>query len=156
MSNFKLQMDGLAELRQQLRNLPEDLAKEAGEIVKFHAEAAASEIENNYPVRTTNLRPGLHRKSSWFPPGNLVRRVTTATTLSRVSMQAIVRSRAPHAHLFEFGTERRTTDRGANRGRMPKAPASQAMIPKVIRWRRKMVDALKALCLRHGASEVSE
>lgn len=156
MSNNRLLFEGMDELRAQLHALPEDLATEAEEIVIAHAEGAKREIEAAYPIRATNLHPTERRKSTWFPPGNLHSRVTSVTSRSRVTTSAIVKSRAPHAFIFEKGTGNRVTNRGWNRGRMPAAPDAQRMIPKVIRWRRRMVDALKELVLRHGASEVTE
>jgi hypothetical protein len=135
MSHNRLVLSGLDELRMVLRNLPEDLAAEAGDIVSAHAEAAQREIVQNYPTG---------------PTGNLKRRVTIEQHRSTVTTMATVRSRAPHAHFFERGTGNRRTDRGWNRGRMPEAPEAQRMIPKVIRIRRKMVDALIEVVRRAG------
>jgi hypothetical protein len=134
-----MELQGLDELRQQLRQLPEDLATEAGEIVLAHAEAAKREVETGYPTG---------------PTGNLKRGVSVQRNRSKVTTQAIVRSKAPHAYIFEKGTVRRQTDKGLNRGRMPAARESERAIPKFIRARARMVEALKALVLKHGASEV--
>jgi hypothetical protein len=134
-------MEGLAELREQLRRLPEDLATEAGDIVIAHAEGARREVVSGYPTG-----PG----SKQFPAGTLKARVAVERNRSKVSTAAIVRSRAPHAIIFERGTVQRRTDKGWNRGRMPKAREAQAMIPKVIRWRRQMVEALIELVRRAG------
>jgi len=140
-SRIILQMNGLDELRAQLRRLPEELATEAGDIVLAHAEGAQREIVSGYPTG-----PG----SKKFPPGTLKGRVSIERNRSKVTTAAIIRSRAPHAVIFERGTVRRMTDKGYNRGRMPEASDAQRMIPKVIRWRRKMVDALIELVRRAG------
>lgn len=133
-------MEGLTELRNALRNLPEDLARDAAEIVVNVAEGAKAEIVSGYPQgRTGNLKGG----------------VTVHRSHAQFTSQAIVKSRAKHAHLFEFGTKARKTANGVNRGRMPKAPAHQAMIPVVIRKRRQMVQQLIELVRRAGF-EVSE
>lgn len=134
MANFRVQMDGLAELREQLRRLPDDLATEAGDIVLEYAESAKRDVQTNYPARTGTLR----------------RRVTIERNRSKVTTSAIVRSAAPHAHLFEKGTHVRRTDRGWNRGAMPAASEAQAAIPKFIRWRARMVEALKELVRTKG------
>jgi hypothetical protein len=141
MSSNRVVLNGMDELRAQLRALPEDLATEAQEIVVANANAAANDIRSGYPHG---------------PTGNLRSHVTVAQTRSRVTTTAKVSSRAPHANIFERGTANRVTNKGWNRGRMPQPPASERMIPKVARQRRIMVEALKALVLRHGATEVSE
>lgn len=135
MSRNRLELQGLTELRTALRQLPAELVQEASAIVLAHAEQAQRDIRDGYPTG---------------PTGNLKRGVTVIRTTSRVTTAAIVRSRAPHAYIYEHGTTTRRTDRGANRGRMPEAPVERRMIPKVIRLRRRMVDQLIALVRRAG------
>lgn len=136
MSNTRLSLQGMAEFRAALRQLPEDLAQEAGVIVQAQAEFAKDQIQRAYPHG---------------PTGNLQSRVTaTKESESRFGARSIVRSRAPHASIFEFGSKARRTNTGANRGRMPKAPASEAMIPIVVRRRRAMVSALIDLVRKAG------
>lgn len=127
MSQNKLQLDGLSELRDALRSLPEDLALEAGGIVRQHADDARSLIEAAYPQGRT---------------GNLKRGVTVEHNSSKFAASAIVRSRAKHASIYERGTAPRRTAAGANRGRMPPAPEGHRMIPIVVRVRSRMVQAL--------------
>lgn len=130
-----VRLDGLAELRAALRQLPEELADEANTIVLSNAEHAGREIEAGYPVG---------------PTGNLRGRVSTVTSRSRLSAGALVQSRAPHAYIFEKGTQVRHARNGANRGRMPAASPSQAFIPKAIRARKKMEAELVELVRRAG------
>ena len=130
MSQNRLIIDGLDQLRQALRNLPESLTADAADIVVATAQQAKQDVQLDYPQG---------------PTGNLRRGVVMDTTRARVSVSARVRSRAPHAALFERGTVRRQTSRGYNRGVMPQAPESERMIPVAIRYRRKMTDALIAL-----------
>jgi hypothetical protein len=125
---------GLDELREALRHLPQALAQEAQTIVQAHAEAARRAVVAAYPVRTGRLKNG----------------VTLTVQPSRFGGAAIVRSRAPHAHLFEYGTGQRRSRTGANRGRMPPAPLAQQMVPKVVTARRQMYAALLALVERQG------
>ncbi len=147
-------MSGLEELRAELRKLPEDLATEAGDIVLAHAEMAKRDVQAGYPVRTSNMNPGPNRKTPWYPPGNLQRRITVQRNRSKVASAASVRVTAPHAAIFEFGTDKRTTEKGWNRGRMPKADEATAAIPKFMRARFRMVEALKEMVRRVSGAQV--
>lgn len=132
----RLQFDGMNEFREALRQLPEELTQEASVIVEAHAELARSAISVGYPLG---------------PTGNLKNRVVTIHNAGRRFItKAIVKSQAPHASIFENGTKRRQTAKGANRGVMPRAPESQRMIPKVIRIRRRLMTQLIALVRRAG------
>ncbi len=150
----KLSLEGFNELRAALQSLPEDLANEARDIVSQTAQDARSEIQNGYPIRTTNLHPGPKRKSKWFPPGNLKSRVTVLNNAgNRATTKSIVKSNAPHSWLFNEGWTKgynRSNSKGANRGRMPKPTPDKAMIPKVIRLRARMVNQLVELVRRAG------
>jgi len=152
MSNIKMQMDGLDELRSALLKLPADLIEEASDIVLAHADQAEREVRDAYPVRTTNLHPTARRQTPWYPPGNLKARVRGVKNRTVVFTSAIVQSRAPHAWLYENGTKglKRRTDKGWNRGAMPEAPLDKKMIPRVIRIRARMVKALIELVERAG------
>lgn len=133
---MSVQWTGLEEFRTALRNLPSDLAQEAGAIVIAHAEFAKQEIQASYPEG---------------PTGNLKRGVTIEKQQAGpFAAVAIVRSRAPHATIYEKGTAQRRTAGGANRGSMPAAPPSQQFIPIAIRARRRMVAALIQLLQRAG------
>lgn len=134
--SVKLQIDGLTEFREALRQLPQELTAEAGAIVLAIAEEAGQQIQAAYPQG---------------PTGNLKRRVTvTKEPSSAFGVRATVRSRAPHASIFEKGTGQRQTRTGANRGRMPVAPPNEQMIPIAIRARRRMVLALIQMLQRAG------
>jgi hypothetical protein len=131
----KLVFGGLTEFQRALHALPDDLRQEADAIVQAQAEEAQRQIRTAYPEG---------------PTGNLRRGVTREINSSKFTSRAIVRSRAPHSHLFERGSRDRRTAKGWNRGRMPEAPESQRMIPIVIRRRRAMVAALVDLVRRAG------
>ena len=134
MSSNRLELRGLDEFREALRNLPEDLAREAGAIVLAQAEMAKDQIQRAYPEKTGRLKGG----------------ITVNRESDRSGARAIVRSRAPHAHLHEYGSKPRRTDAGANRGAMPTAAEGERMIPIVMRRRRAMVAALIDLVRRMG------
>ena len=150
MSSVKLEIQGLDELRQALRNLPKDLTNEASVIVQAHAEEAKRQIEAGYPIRTTGLHPTDRRKSKWFPPGTLKHSISIDRTYSAFTTRSIVKSRAKHAHLFEYGTGARKQGNGKVVGRMPVGPQAELMIPKVQRIRRRMVAALVELVRKAG------
>lgn len=123
----KLTWQGMSEFRRDLRNLPEDLANEASVIILAHADDAQRQIQDAYPEG---------------PTGNLKSRVRREINRTKFTTGAIIKSAARHAHLFEFGTRKRTTDKGADRGSMPQGQETQRMIPIAIRTRRRMVGAI--------------
>jgi len=135
MANFKIAINGLEELREQLRALPADLAREAGVIVQAHAQAAFSEMQQKYAEHdfTGNLRRGLTIRNEF--------------TGGQFAVRWIVRNRAPHAYWAEHGTEMRQTTTGVGRGRMPPL---HIFIPIAMRKRELMVQALAGVVRRHG------
>ena len=135
----RINFEGLNELREGLSRLPQELAAKAATVVQQTAEQVGQEVQANYPTHTGNLKRGV--------------RVTVDG--SNVSTRGIVRSASPHAHLFEYGTVRRQTRTGANRGVMPKAPDDERVGPRASRARRRMVDRLVAIVEEAGLT-VSE
>jgi hypothetical protein len=131
MSNNRLVFEGLDELRAALRNLPTHLAAEASRPVMAAANAAAATIKAGYPVRTGKLRDGL----------------TVETIDAPFQAGAIVKNRARHAAIFEYGTQARHTAIGANRGAMP---PGHVFVPAIVRNRRRMYEELKGLLERNG------
>jgi len=126
---------GIEAFRAALRNLPETLRQEADVVVQAQADAMAREAQQAYPEG---------------PTGNLRRGVTVRTLRSSYSVAAQVRSRAPHAHIFEQGTKVRRTDKGYNRGAMPQASDADRFVPKAIRARRRLTSALIDIVRRAG------
>lgn len=140
MSNNRLVFSGLDELRAVLRRLPEECAVEAGKIIEGEANAAAAEMRQKYPVRTGNLMQGV---------------VVTRVDRGKYAAGAIVKNRARHAHLWEFGSQVRFTKRGANRGAMPEPP-NPVFVPAMVRARTRMYQALRDLLTRKGLSVTGE
>lgn len=127
----KLRIDGLEAMKATLRRLPEELRDEGRAIVGRHVDDAEATIRASYQAhrRSGNLEKGLytnHKESGRFG-------VTTE-----------LRNRAPHAWLFEVGTE---LPREGGTGRMP---AAKIFIPTVMKARRAMMADLIALVERHG------
>jgi hypothetical protein len=137
MSGNRLVIEGIDELRRALRALPAELRGESAHIVEARANGAAVAVRANY---------GAHAYT-----GHLQESVVVEHTPTQFGAAAVVRARAPHAHLFEFGTATRRTVKGWNRGVMPAAPPIHAFIPVVMRERRAMYeDDFRALLERAG------
>ncbi len=140
MSNNRLTFEGLDELRAGLRQLPDDLAQEAGVVIADEAEGAKNEIIDTYRrnFKGDDLSGNLER-------GVRVRRLDGG----RFGAAALVQSTAPHAHLYEYGTETRHTRAGVHRGKMPPA-GPNGMVPIVRRRRRRMYERLKGILVKQG------
>ena len=130
-----VQWEGLEAFRAGLRALPSDLADEAAGDVETATRDAARAIEQDYPTG---------------PTGNLKRGVVVEIRRGRFNVTGIVRSRAPHASIFEAGTTTRRTAKGFNRGRMPQPPAEQRVIPEAVGVRRRLMSTLIDLVRRAG------
>jgi len=134
----RLEWDGLAEFLLELRNLPDNLKGGVGPIVVGHAHKAEQEIRSAYPERTGNLKNGL---------------AVETIASERFGAAARVVNRAPHAGIFESGTQARHTDLGANRGSMP---PGHIFVPIVIRERRAMYEELKDYLRAFGFTVTGE
>lgn len=132
MANNRIVFSGLEELRAALTKLPEDLKNEAKSIVRGAADEAAYEVRQKYPRGTGNLRNGV--------------RVTSQASGS-FGVGATVRNDAPHAWIFENGTQTRRTRRGWNRGVMP---PGRVFVPTMRKHRRAMYEELKVTLRSHG------
>lgn len=136
MSNNRLELQGLAELRAALRNLPKELTGESSHIVEGAANGAAATVKGNYKRgKTGNLIDGV---------------VVEHGSFGQFAAGAIVKSKAKHAWLYENGSQVRHTAKGANRGVMPPAGPGRAFIPVMIKARRQMYGKLADVLKRHG------
>lgn len=129
---------GLDGLKKELMALPENLTGEGGHIVEGSANGAATSVRSQYAS---------HRVT-----GTMQSRVLVETRKSKqFGVAATVKSTAPHAHLFEKGTQARhyITRNGVKHllGRMPPA---NIFIPTIIRYRRAMFENLKDMLRRNG------
>lgn len=123
---------GLTELIRELTNAPQDIRRDAMVHVQEATEGTADETRAAYRRRSKS--------------GTLAARVQTSYPTGSV-LVGVVQSTAPHSHLFEFGTKRRATSTGANRGVMPKEDPS-VMVTVAQRRRagmfRKLVELLRS------------
>lgn len=125
MAAIKHGFDGMEALLRGLRQLPEDLKREARAIVASHTNSMASEVIAEYPEDTGTLTRGV------------------SVEIAPDGLSARVRSRAQHAHLYEYGTvARHTSGTGARRGAMESKPT---FVPAAVRHRGRMVRHLRAV-----------
>jgi len=132
MASNRIVFEGLEELKRQLRQLPAELTAEAQRITEAAANGAAASIRAAYPRRSGALVGGVtvtHFEGGKFFAG------------------AILKNRAPHAAIFEVGTQARHNALGANRGSMP---PGHVFVPIAIQKRRQMYENLKSLVERAG------
>lgn len=93
---------GIAGLIAAIKQVPEAVQREADTAIDGVADGMVSAVKAQYRRgRTGTLQRGVRKRK-----------------LAPLAYQ--VRSAAPHAHLYEFGTRQRQTKRGANRGAMPR------------------------------------
>lgn len=118
-ASFKF--DGLAEMRQALASLPDEVTDRAlVPAIQASADGLAADVIRQYPARDGALRKGV--RIVYDATNRLVVRVKTA---------------AKHSHLYEYGTIRRfTAGTGAFRGTMPAHPV---FVPAAVRWRGRML-----------------
>lgn len=129
-----LKWQGLAELRDELGKLPDEVVAEAREITRATTELAKGEIVGQYEA---------HRVT-----GNLAKGVIVSPWNKGQDAPGYkIKSTAPHAWLFENGSQARHNSIGANRGPMP---AANVFVPTVIKRRREMYEQLKAMIARKG------
>jgi hypothetical protein len=135
MSNNRLVFDGLAELRQQLRALPDALTGDAERIVLSNAHGAEDDIRGAYPRKDGTLQDGLEV-------------VVMPNSGKGFAGAVVINNAGLEANVYEVGTAVRTTKKGANRGRID--IAHHTFVPRVIRWRARMYDELRAMLRAHG------
>ena len=131
---------GMADLIRGLERMGDAVQREAAVIVEDTAERMAFSVRQRYPRGKT---------------GTLRDRVVVEQLhpSSGASLRWKVRSKAPHAHLYERGTvNRRTASTGANRGRMAAHPI---FIPEAIRHRTVMVHRLVDLLARQTVPQMT-
>jgi hypothetical protein len=109
-----------------LRTWRDGLKDRAGALAAHNAQRIMTRAQNAYPMgKTGNLRKG----------------VVVQIRHEGDTVQALARSGAPHSHLYEWGTKRRKTAKGWNRGAMP---ATEVFVPIAISERAAFNAALRA------------
>lgn len=134
MAKLGMMLFGLGDFRDALKRLPVELQQEARAEIIRTTEGAAAELRAVYPVGDT---------------GNLRRGVKTKLREKRGETTGTVLSTAPHAHLWEYGTVNRKTEKGWNRGRMP-SNITRGLIAIRMRKQRTLMYALRSILERGG------
>ena len=126
------------ELKRALATMPEHLTTEADHVVEGTANAAAVAIRQVY---------GRHRVTGYLQ--NHVH--VTRFDKRKVSVGWNVKSTAPHAWLFDNGTQARHKASGASTGTMwGKTPPTHAFVTTMSRHRRAMYLQLRGVLERAG------
>lgn len=144
----RLEFRGMDKFREVLRNLPFELRNEATGIVEGAATGAMQEMEQKYP-----LSLGRKRRGRFIPGGQLRKGLKIEYNPSRFGAHATLRNVAPHAFIFENGTELRETGKGYKRGQ---AAPGRVFIPTAIKHRRRMNRELVAMLERNGLLVTSD
>jgi hypothetical protein len=137
MSRNRLELN-TAEFLRELRNLPDELAGDAGVIVSNAANEAAATIRSVYDQHrvTGNLSAGV--------------RVIPAS-IGRFGVNFIVKSMAKHAWLFDNGSQARHWASGKSTGQMwGNTAPTHVFVRTMIAARRRMYDRLGDLLRRKG------
>ena len=141
---------GVAALIRDLERMDEEVQTEAGGIVRASALLMEAEVERAYAEAEGALRRGVVVEE--MDRGQFVRDGGGPRNQHH-ALRWKVRSKAPHAHLYEFGTVQRfTNDTGANRGTMPAKPT---FIPAAVRTRARMQRELEGLVRRQRVKGMS-
>lgn len=134
-----VRVEGLRELITELRQLPETLTEEARTIIRAHAEAAYHDIREAYPVWDG---PPSYLEGRLVRPEHLRDAVELNETRSeRFTVAYQVLNVSMLAQVFESGAVRSL--RGTTQ-------PGHVFIPRVIRHRRNMYQAIADLLRRHG------
>jgi putative aminopeptidase FrvX len=129
-SDMRFRWDGMDELRWHLQHLPEELTGQAQSIARAAANRASTRIVAAYPVSGAKKKRGGKRLRAG---------VTVKEEMSHYGARVVVRSGAPHAHLWEWGTGPRQNAKGANRGAMiPEEYGAEVFVPVVKEERERM------------------
>lgn len=129
---------GMPELIRALEKLPKEISGEAANIVHETANSMALDVRTEYPYDDGQLRSGVIVEEMTLSQYDVL---STGRTL-----RWKVRSKAPHAHLYEYGTVERFHNRtGKSTGTMPAKPT---FIPIAQRHRRRMFERLSQLLRR--------
>jgi hypothetical protein len=133
MAANKLVFEGLEELRQQLRDMPDLFTEESRTYVLEARDDALREI--HYPARAESLQKGLKVDAIETPYGTI----------------GVIKNTSKLASIFENGTQARHTMLGSFRGAMPQSmPPAHVMVPVIMRKRRAMFGKILAMLQRYG------
>jgi hypothetical protein len=115
------------------------MRRDAGALVEASAARMAARVALAYRQKAT----ATIRKYGRTTSDNLINSVSVARVRKGDDiLERRINVTAPHGHLFEWGSVRRQTGRGYNRGAMP---AGRVFVPAAVEARRDMVAGAAAL-----------
>lgn len=133
---------GMAALIRDLERMDDDVRTEAAGVVQATAQLMKADVERAYAKDAGDLQRGLVVEE--MTRGQYAR--VDGTRALHGTLRWKVRSKAPHAHLYEYGTVQRfTASTGANRGTMPAKPT---FVPAAVRARQRMQRELEGVVQR--------
>lgn len=144
MSQTKVTWTGLTEYRNEVRQLPEACTGEAAKVVEGEVNGAYVEIAQVY---------GQHRHT-----GKLLKRlkITPITNKGALTTGRKLTSGSPIAWLFDNGSQARHWVSGKSTGKMwGRTPPTHIFTRTEGRTRARIVNLLKAMVLRRGATTVA-
>lgn len=134
---------GMVDLIRDLERMDADVQTEAAGIVQATAQLMKADVERGYAKADGDLQRGLVVEE--MTRGQYARDSSGLRTLHG-TLRWKVRSKALHAHLYEYGTAQRSTNStGANRGAMPAKPT---FVPAAVRARQRMHRELEGVVQR--------
>lgn len=140
MSDNRFVFEGLDALKDALRSLPADLAEDAASYVEAAAHGAEREVRQVYEAHDHT--------------GTLAKRLFVSTSSSAYGAGALVRDTAPHAWIFENGSQARHWKKGGKAtGAMwgkTSQPPTHIFVRTMIKYRKQMYDRLRAVLERQG------
>jgi hypothetical protein len=139
MSDNRFVFEGLDELKEALRTLPAALAEDAASYVEASAHEAEQAIRQVYEA---------HEHT-----GNLAAHLSIATASSDYGASARIKNTAPHAWMFENGTQARHWAGGKGTGRMwgqTPQPPTHVFVRTLMKHRAQMYNRLRAVLERQG------
>lgn len=139
----RLVWEGLDDLMDEIRRLPETLTGEATKLVEGAANAVTFEIRSAYPVRTGKLR----NATKLMPLKSKGQFVAGAMVTNTSKLATIIENGSQARHYFTVNGVKHLT------GRMP---PGHVFIPRIVRARRKLLQQLKDMVTRHGAIVTGE
>jgi len=144
MSDMRFVWEGLQELKDALRRLPDELGYSAAGLVRQAGYGAAADLRSSYPVSGKPKKTGGRR---------LAQGVTIRDDYGRFGAVVTVQSMARHAHLWEWGTQDRRTATRPTGAMVPSQYGAPLFVPVVNRYRARLYEQQVQL-LRHAGVEL--
>ena len=140
----KIELVGWDAMIQQLTHEPEAIREEVRPLIHEHTEGTAEDLRRAYPEASHTAHG----------TGVLRSRVRTVYPSSSLNI-GVVQSRAPHAYIYHWGSKKRKTRAGWNRGVMHQGKDRsgafvEPLVPIARSRRRRLMRAIETILERRG------